>query len=659
MQKLTTILRLSFALLFTPSFLFAAGDTSDIATYLAGQDRVELFDIFQLDAPGNPKDKSILIAGTCANLDWLPTSMLPTSQRTMLSLTASDGTTLKSDSGGQGFMLRLSPDMKQILEMIYLPAGSGTTITRIRTTVRTGDPIGELYISGKRYVNDSGTVRRTKFGVLTALPKEEYYIARLDKNFANGRPTTALWYVNPRCRYDYRIENLQTMQQPWDVNNKGEVVYGEGAHYIPLINSFSFLNKIDAFGHPMAVPGWMMHTSPSGQITYGYPAPEGTAFSQINGYQGLRGSLRSHNAKDYAMPGVDGNGNSRNSKFPDDYFYRRHVDSATGAGEPSMIPTGPLNTTGLSAGPGRTGRVADHPRSYGWSAVVFDKVTNKLYVGYITGYYWQSPLDTTVKADWDVRHEFDPQIIAFDTNGFVTGWDRLKKEASNDQPDSYLDALDIDYANNMLVVLARQHGNDYNTSWIGNEIAANPAARGFKNTLNGTTGNIHIQWLGKFRLSDLRIFHSTFVAEYISSVGISNPYSEPNYDGWQNQNSGNGTMNTTRRVNEAANTMKVGRNGVVALTVVAQRSMTTADAFQKMDRISPDAGSSSFIRVYTPNLSDVIYSTIWSSPDAPFSNTTEVLAVLPQKDRTSVVFENGISGEDQMVLQMTSERLGV
>jgi hypothetical protein len=123
----------------------------------------------------------------------------------------------------------------------------------------------------------------------------------------------------------------------------------------------------------------------------------------------------------------------------------------------------------------------------------FDKVTNNLYVGFTVGYYWSAPPGTTQKAQWDARHEFDPQIVAMDTNGFITGWDRMKKEASNDQPDSYLDALDIDYSNRMLVILARQHRNDYNTSWVGNDITANRGSQGFKNGLNGTTGDIHFQ----------------------------------------------------------------------------------------------------------------------------------------------------------------------
>jgi hypothetical protein len=71
------------------------------------------------------------------------------------------------------------------------------------------------------------------------------------------------------------------------------------------------------------------------------------------------------------MAGVDGNGNSRTGKYPDDFWYKSWVDPETAVGEPSDAETGPGFTTALSAGQGRTVRVADHPRSYGFGAVVF------------------------------------------------------------------------------------------------------------------------------------------------------------------------------------------------------------------------------------------------------------------------------------------------
>ena len=628
-----------FGMVISFSLSAHAGDTSDIAAYIGGQDRVEIYDIFQLDAPGNPKDKSILLAGTCSGFSWLPASMLPLSARTQLSLTALDGTQILSDSGGQGFIIRLSPDLKRIMEMVYFPANSGTSVTRIRTTVRTGDPVGELYISGKRFVSDSGYFTKSRYDAAYRGPREEYFIARLNNNFANGTPTAIRWAVNASCPYDGKADNGHALQQPWDVNNLGQVVYAEGNYLIEAGSRRAPLSKLDAFGKRMPVPGWMVHIGTNGSVTYGSPAPPNTRFSQIRGYLGYRGSLRSHNQRDFNAPGEDANSNARTGKYPDDFFYRRPVDSITSAGQP-IIRRGAVST-GLSAGPGRTGRVADHPRTYGWNAIVFDKRNNNLYVGYVTGYYWEKPADSTNRSAWNLRHEFDPQVVAFDPDGYIINWDRLKKESSGDQPDSYIDDLDIDYANNMLVVVARQHGNGVFTSWVGNQIAANPTAQGFKNSLNGETGDIHIQWLGKLRLSDFKIFHSTFIAEFLAGIPIDQPYTNPKYDGWQNQNTGNFSLGNTRRIGEAANILKVARDGTVAITLVGARNFTTSDAFQKMAVPPSETRSSSFIRVYTPDLSNVIYSTIWSKEDAPFSNTVQALCVLPQNGRVLVAGRSG------------------
>ena len=626
MKKLLFFLWLSLSL-----SAFAQPDSTTLVAYLGGNERVELFDVFQLRKPGHLLDSTYLVAGGAANLNWLTSAILPINQRTELGLTSSQGQTLLSDSGGVGFLLHFSKDMKTILHCVHFPQGKGTTINRIRTTTRTGDPTGELYISGRRFVSDSGYVTRNRFGLSQTFPKDEYFIARLNGNFFNQVPSAAIFYVNARARYDYRNDNIHTYAQPWDVNTHGEVVYGEGATYIPVFNSFCYLRKVDAWGRPMVVPGWMMHMLDNGQIVYGNPAPPNTQYSMINGYMGKRGSWRSHNPADFAFASTDANGNPRTGRYPDDFWYKAPVDPNTGAGEPSDLETGPGFTTGLSAGPGRTGRVADHPRSYGFGSIVFDKVTNNLYVGFTVGYYWQKPADTTSKTAWDARHEFDPQVVAMDTNGFILNWDRMKKEASNDQPDSYLDALDIDYANRMLVIVARQHGNDYNTSWVGNDLVANPSAAGFKNGLNGTTGDIHIQWIGKYRLSDFKVVHSTFLAEYPVNAPIQTPYTQPLYDGWQNQNADFISLANTRKISEACNMMKVGRDGKVAITVQGSRIMTTSNAWQKMAKPPLAGGAAVFQRVYSPDLRDVVYSSLLTVPI--YSTSIQTYGLLPLNDR--------------------------
>lgn len=628
----------------------------NILTYVANGDSLtSLFDVFQLDQPGHKYDSTYLVAGGTQDFSWLSNYTILNPNRITLPTTAQDGSTLQSAFNMTGFILHVNKTFDTIINVVQFPQGTACSIAKIRTTVRTGDPTGELYISGHRVVADSGYSVTTFQTGRRTWPKWEYFIARLDNNFLNGLPTTAKFFVNARCRYDYRSENVQTQMQPWDVNNKGEVVYGEGAHYIPVYNSFSYLRKVDAFGRPMVVPGWMMHVDQSGSVTYGAGnTTPTTAYSMINGYMGYRGSLRSHSLADWTFVGEDANGNTRPSRYPDDFFYRTWVDPITGNGEPKpksqvdTINVHPTFASGYEAGPGRTGRYPDEPRSYGWASIVFDKTTNDLFVGYIMGYAFAAPsaANLTSAFAWQGQHEFDPTVVKFDTAGYIQMWDRCKKESSEDQPDHYLDVLDIDYANRMLVVLGRQHGSGNFTSWSGNDLTFNRSARGFKNILNGTTGNVHVSWLGKYSLDSMRIKHATFIAEYINNESIGTPYANPHYDGWQDQNAGWKTTNTTRLSGSGAllatNGLKVSRSGMVAVGFTGNRIMTTADAHIKMlkPNVSVGTGFPGAVRIYSPDLKDVVYSSIVDSDPlvpAGFSGDAHIRAVLPLRDRVYTV----------------------
>ncbi len=652
-------IRLSLLLLTLLGFLHqgAQAQQNNILTYVANGDSLtSLFDVFQLDQPGHKYDSTYLVAGGTQDFSWLSNYTILNPNTVTLPTTAQDGSTLQSAFNMTGFILHVNKTFDTIINVVQFPQGTACSIAKIRTTVRTGDPTGELYISGHRFVPDSG-YSVTAFGTgRRTWPKWEYFIARLDNNFLNGLPTTAKFFVNARCRYDYRAENVLAQLHPWDVNNKGEVVFGEGAMYIPVKNSFSYLRKVDAFGRPMVVPGWMMHVDQSGAVSYGVDSIKPTtAYSMINGYMGYRGSLRSHSLADWNFVGEDANGNTRPSRYPDDFFYRTWVDPVTGNGEPKpksqvdTVSVHPEFASTFEAGPGRTGRYPDEPRSYGWTNVVFDKTNNDLFVGYIMGYAWAAPAQNVIRtaSGWQNMHEFDPTIVKFDTAGYIQMWDRCKKESGDDQPDHYLDQLDIDYANRMLVALGRQHGNGTNTSWIGNALNFNRSATGFKNLLNGTTGNIHVSWMGKYSLDSMRIKHATFLAEIVFNESITTPYTNPHYDGWQNQNAGWSTMNTTRLAGGggalgALNGLKVSRSGMVAVGFTGNRILTTADAHIKMlkPNVSPTTGFPAAVRVYTPDLKDVVYSSIVDSDPlvpAGFSGDANIRAVLPLRDRVFTV----------------------
>jgi hypothetical protein len=71
--------------------------------------------------------------------------------------------------------------------------------------------------------------------------------------------------------------------------------------------------------------------------------------------------------------------------------------------------------------------------------------------------------------------------------------------------------------------------------------------------------------------------------------------------------------------------------------------MTTADAFMKMVKPPAGSGASNFVRVYTPNLKDVTYSSLITSFPT-FSNSVEIYGVLPEKDGVLAVGTSGAIG---------------
>lgn len=638
----------TLGLFFGLSVLSKAQPVAPLLTYFDDpSQRSFAQDIFMLQKPGHPFDSTYLIAGGSRDLSFLNNYQIRNRNFIQLPTTARNGSVLLSADSMTAYILHLNKTLDTVLNVIHFPPGTAMTVSRIRSTVRTGDPTGELYISGMRAVPDSGRAVQGLVEGNVSFPKFEYYIARLDNNFFNGLPSECLFFVNARCKYDYRTTNLPASMQPWDVNNKGEVIYGEGATYIPVYNSFSWLRKVDAGGNPMVVKGWLMHVMPNGQVKYGAGNDTGASYSIINGMMGRRGSLRSHSLADWNYQGQDANGNPRPGKYPDDFFYRTWVNPVTGDGEPkpiSQVDTVTVHrdfASGYEAGPGRTGRYPDEPRTYGWSAVVCDKVNNDFYVGYIMGYAWGAPANMTLNTAWQTQHEWDPTIMKFDKDGYLQAWDRCKPESGVDQPDHYQDLLDIDYTNKRLVVLCRQHGDGQFTSWRGHQLRFNPGQFPFKATLNGTTGNVHVSWIGSYSLDSMRIKNATFLAENMSNMPAAQPYTDPHYDGHQNQNQGWWTMNTTRLAGsgslKALNGFKVSRSGLISVVFQGQRVMTTADAHLKMPKTNDlaNAGWPAAVRVYTPALDTVIYSSLLAAqtPTANGFIGATPMAVLPLRDR--------------------------
>ena len=164
-----------------------------------------------------------------------------------------------------------------------------------------------------------------------------------------------------------------------------------------------------------------------------------------------------------------------------------------------------------------------------------------------------------------------------------------------------------------------------------NTVAANSSAQGFQNNFTGSSGNIHISWLGKLDLADGALQNSTYVAEFAEgATGFGTNLTEPNLDGWPDPNAGWPTLNTTRL---AKNNLKVSHDGSVCVLGVGRRTMTTANGFQKMPKPNGAAKSAwnSFVRAYAPDFSRPNYSSLlvgqWDTLTGAGGDNTELFGI--------------------------------
>ncbi|MFM9986338.1 MAG: T9SS type A sorting domain-containing protein, partial [Flavobacteriales bacterium] len=264
----------------------------------------------------------------------------------------------------------------------------------------------------------------------------------------------------------------------------------------------------------------------------------------------------------------------------------------------------------------------------GGTCVAVDRRNNHLYIG------------MNMKSN-AVSPDFEPAVIAMPDEGDLKWWSRLYHEITPDGvlsvsiPDQYVDALAIDYSQpvstGVIVVGARAHGNNTENFWEGNTVASNPDAYGFQNQFTGTNGNIHESWLGKLQLETGTFVGSTFVAELTNNTGsLGTPHADPNLDGWPDPNSGWPDVNTTRI---AKNALRVTADGSVCMAGVGRRTITTANAYQKM--VKPENGGNScwnsFVRVYKNDLTVPLYSSLvvgqWDTITQAGGDNTELFGI--------------------------------
>jgi hypothetical protein len=496
-------------------------------------------------------DGSVLVGGAADDLAWLPADV-PRAALTLPSLPRGAGTQT-------GFVLHLDADLRRIRAAVTLPVGAASRVTRIRSTEVPGARTGAV--------------------LLSATTEAGYVVVRLDANFVDAAPRAARWHYAVNAGGD--IQRLQ----PWDVDGMGRVVLGRGREFD---YNWAGITALDADGRPRVVPHWRMHQITGGGEYNGlaadYRGSAPLASSEIALKAGRRGSLRSATMGEFTARLPDGNGaTNRPGTWPDDYYF---------SGPCALESTGPC-----AGAPGYTGyRTSDRPTQR-LGGVAIDRATGDLYFGYGT----QTRLPNG-------QPDFEPAVVAMDAEGRLKWWSRLYTETTeNSPPDQYIDGLAFDAARGELVVLARCHGNNTRNFWAGDAIAANPAARGFQNRFTGSSGNIHISWIGRLRGRDGALQHSTYEAQYADGTArLGAPLTDPNLHPWPDPNQGWPDVNTTRCAS-----LEVDTSGQVYVSCVGRRTLTTNDAHQRMTL--PGAGPSAwnaYVRVYTPDLSRVRYSTL-------------------------------------------------
>lgn len=484
-----------------------------------------------------------------------------------------DGQAIQGQPGGETYavILHFSADLQSLLDVRSLPAGASTGFVR---AVARG---GSLYISGTTLANkDAGTGA---------------FIARMS---VEGE---SFDWVN-----NYWVAGDQQSHQPWDVAGDGTVTYavGEGFAY-----DWVALYRLGADGQRIPVENWRTHWTSNSEEHFS-PISSRSDLDVL--YSGVvlktwgRCELRSWTDAEYRAATSDGNGGTRQGTWPMDLFFDGPCD-----------PTNPT-----TEGPGYTGYSMGANPTQEVGAIATDPATGITYVGIST----QSTLP-------DGNPDFEPAVLAFAADGTLLWWSRLYTENNeNSSPDQFVDALTVSHG--QLYVVARAHGNNTTNLWDGNHVAATGASRSFQTRFTGSEGNIHISWIGRFEAATGTLMAATWLAEYPDGMaGTGAAYVDPNLDGWPDHDSAWADLNTTR-----VSDLAVDTEGRVWVSAIGRRSITTANAYQKMPKLEEGVSAWTwFVRAYTPELDNVVYSSLigstWDLNTGEGGEAVELTAIVP------------------------------
>jgi hypothetical protein len=598
-------------------------------------------------------DSTILVGGDAANMNWVPSTVTPVVLNT-------SNVTITSTSTGVAFIAHFNKDFSALLNVVQFPANTVLNVYKIKTNTAPNLPTGDLYISGER----------------EGLSSSGYYIAKLNNNFVNGVPSSVEWFFAVNAgnvnngKGIFEGKSWHRDKQPWDVDNQGNIYYGQREEY-----SFNWasINKLNPNGTVGAVKGWTNHTivyswNAAGDTTYtdttnntirnartsyiGTRKNEGDSIFVrmqygsgtvtrkvkivrfVESFIGMKHAgttvrpLNSLSMTDYNFVGEDENGFPRRGAMPDDYLYSG----------PVVLNTDSVYTFNTNQTPGFFG-------DYAWNGqlhtsrvgdIVVDKRNNDVYIGYTTTQRNGKEIYNNSNGFGSV--DFNSTIVAMKQDGTMKWWARMHPSdttGTSYSANTLIDYLAIDYANSDLIALASGYGISTSNLWKGNENIADPGGMKFKNNIPDDMTQKVYTWIGRYDLDTLKIRNSTFVSEFGAKVAGGVPLTDPNLDGWLNPN-------TVTAANSYENTrghgLYVDGTGHIYIIGEANRTITTANAYQKMYKadldncIDSSSSSAYFVRKYTPNLSNIVYSSLlttqWSAVTGQGGNGIRLTGIL-------------------------------
>ncbi len=551
--------------------------SADVVFYAGGAGNERIYDALRLS------DGTILVVGGAENLSWVPPGT-PTTEWPATGILGPAG------SGRYGFVMRLTGDLSQVLEVVHLPVDVVDDLRRIRATGETGQPTGAITVSGT-----TSPSKAAGTGIV---------LLRLAGNFTDNTTPALAWVRNVWAAGAHRDRPI------WDVDGDGRVLFAEGE---PDGTDWAALFLLEPDGQDAVVEGWRRHW-----VGASLPGTEITGPIDLANYTGptllrsgvaltpqARCDLRSTTVADYSAVASDGNGSTRQGTWPNDVLFDGPCDDA------DPLPVG--------AGAGYTGYRAS-PTTHLVGAITSDRATGDWYVGY-------SATSTTP----DGQPGRETAIIAFAPNGAMRWWSRLAKETVGESSArQYVDQLVVDPVTGTLLVGARAEGFGTANFWSALEVGAGSGANSFLNNISGN-GSPIVAWLGRLAMADGTTMRATFVAEPTDTLaGYSGmPHPDPQLDGWLELN--NGTLDLSSTWIDDLAVDALGRPTVVGS---GQRAITTIDAFQEQTKVaSESSGRSDFVRLYRGNLWAPRYSSLlrdaWAPSVPAGPQGVELLSVIP------------------------------